>query len=522
MSILLGILKIIGIIILVILGLLLLILLTVLFVPARYRASATTNGDITQTRDLKLLEAMMEVTWFFQMVHVYMELREARIRVGVRVAWKRIIEKERNAFGPDSDEEDDKPDATDQMARETLHAMDTLESLETVEVPNVTDALSNLQAGLAQMGPKAWDTKAAAREMEASFYKSNETAKTPQRGDALEADGTGEGQAGQPEGRSAGSDGSAGSVGPTGKSDAGGTPGGSAVGSAAPAGSDPLADLAALMKRLGKGCKKLFGKLLDFLDRLTSEGDSNAGKGSVPASASDADAQDFRQKIEAAWERAEDPKAPGIVTVMVQKATDRFFDLLFKLEDRLDSLEDKNDGIRKKLREISPLTDWKSRNYYLWAWYKFLSMLRHFRVRKATGYLCFGTGFPHYTGMLSGMIWYLLPFQFMVDPELVRGSGEGGDRDGNGKGDRNEARNEDRSANDPTENKNETENRPLSPKNRFVLSPDFYDLTLDVEGEFSGHVRMWYVVRMVLQAVVKRDTWEMLKKIKNRRRKGNG
>ena len=66
-SVLLSILKILGIVLLVLLGILLVFLLLILFVPVRYKVSAERDSGDEQT-----LQAQVKITWLFHILNMYL------------------------------------------------------------------------------------------------------------------------------------------------------------------------------------------------------------------------------------------------------------------------------------------------------------------------------------------------------------------------------------------------------------------------------------------------------------------
>lgn len=86
LHILLTILKIIGIILLTILGILILLLLAVNFVPARYRITAESKGD------LKTTSVHAKFSWLLHLISGQVIYENEKLEWKVRVAWKKLPE----------------------------------------------------------------------------------------------------------------------------------------------------------------------------------------------------------------------------------------------------------------------------------------------------------------------------------------------------------------------------------------------------------------------------------------------
>lgn len=84
LHILLGLLKIIGIILAVIIGIVLLIIFIVLFAAVRYEIKAATDGDI------KSLDADLNFSWFFHLISGYVRYKEENLDWQVKIAWKKM------------------------------------------------------------------------------------------------------------------------------------------------------------------------------------------------------------------------------------------------------------------------------------------------------------------------------------------------------------------------------------------------------------------------------------------------
>ncbi|MCD8348485.1 MAG: DUF2953 domain-containing protein [Lachnospiraceae bacterium] len=64
---------------------------------------------------------------------------------------------------------------------------------------------------------------------------------------------------------------------------------------------------------------------------------------------------------------------------------------------------------RKMNRFLRKIEKYQARKVLLDVWAQVKRLLRHFRVRKGSGYLRFGTGDPAFTGELTGVLYLLLP-----------------------------------------------------------------------------------------------------------------
>ena len=84
LHILLGLLKIIGIILAVIIGLVLLIICVVLFSAIRYEVKALADGNV------KSLEADVKFSWLFHLVSGYLIYKEQKMQWQVKIAWKKL------------------------------------------------------------------------------------------------------------------------------------------------------------------------------------------------------------------------------------------------------------------------------------------------------------------------------------------------------------------------------------------------------------------------------------------------
>ncbi len=86
LHILLGILKVIGIILAVIIGLIILIVLVVLLAAFQYEVKAAADGDI------KSLAANVKFSWLFHLISGYVIYKEQDVQWQVKVAWKKLNE----------------------------------------------------------------------------------------------------------------------------------------------------------------------------------------------------------------------------------------------------------------------------------------------------------------------------------------------------------------------------------------------------------------------------------------------
>lgn len=84
LHILLGLLKIIGIILAVIIGVVLLIILVILFSSMRYELCSSMNGDV------KTINADIKFSWLFHLITGYFVYRNEELDWQVRIAWKKI------------------------------------------------------------------------------------------------------------------------------------------------------------------------------------------------------------------------------------------------------------------------------------------------------------------------------------------------------------------------------------------------------------------------------------------------
>ena len=426
MHILLGILKIAGMILLIILGLLLLILMIVLFTPVTYRGRITTGGDITVTRDPDRLYILVEAAWLVKLVHVSIELREKKIRLIGKAAGKTIVQKgdqdgpEDSKSGTPVQPDEPGPDVPQPKAPEAETVQEKAPEAEAVQekTPDTETVQAAAPEAVQQPEPEKPEPGSEEAASPSSWFY-----ETP----AQESEGRGESTGGESASEDAAVSG---------------------------AGADP-----APVRWIRK-----------MIDRLKTPG-----------------VEKDRQKD------TED----GLVTRLYQKVADLLFDLLDLVDTRVDELDRKVEGICAKLRGINPLTDWVSRGYYGWVLYKALKMIAHFGVRKMRGHIRLGIGSPHLTAIAGGALYSWLPVDEVTkadeEPETSAAKDEVllvPTRDLPGE---------------------------LTEK-KMTLEADFYRLKLDADTDFRGHIRLCHAGWLVLQAVAKRDTWMMLKKIKNRRR----
>ncbi|MCC8101536.1 MAG: DUF2953 domain-containing protein [Clostridiales bacterium] len=83
----------------------------------------------------------------------------------------------------------------------------------------------------------------------------------------------------------------------------------------------------------------------------------------------------------------------------------------------------KPEQIKRKLcRFFRKIEKYEAREVLLEVWEQVKRMLRHFRVRKGTGYFRFGTGDPALTGELTGVLYLLLPAScgdLQIEPQFT-------------------------------------------------------------------------------------------------------
>ncbi len=414
MHILWGILKIAGIILLIVLGLLLLILMIVLFIPVRYRGRITTGGDFTKTWDPDRLYVLVEATWLLKLVHVSIELREKKIRLIVKAAWKTIMQR--------GDQEEPEPERSQVKEPEKRQpALEEPDPAETEPEEPGPEQPKPEQPELEQ--PKPEQSKPETPEAEEPVSPSSWFYETPSQ------------ESGNKDDISGGEDGS---------------------------------------------------------DRETA-----SGSGGDPAPVRWVKKVIERLKMPRAEKDGGEETDVGLVTRLYQKAADRLFDLLDRADTKVDELDRKADEFCKKLRGIDPLTDWVSRGYYGWVLYKVLKMIAHFGVRKMRGHIRFGTGSPYLTAVAGGALYSWLPID-----EITKAGDE-------------------QETSVPGDEMRLVPVRELPgelTEQQMILEADFYRLKMDVDTDFKGHMRVCHAAWLVIQAVTKRDTWMMLKKIKNRRR----
>ena len=108
LHILLGLLKIIGILLAVILGIILLVILVVLFAALRYEVTATADNDI------KSLNAYVRFSWLFRLISGYVKYQEEKVEWQMRIAWKKLnVPKEENSHPVNVDVKEIAKDVTE-------------------------------------------------------------------------------------------------------------------------------------------------------------------------------------------------------------------------------------------------------------------------------------------------------------------------------------------------------------------------------------------------------------------------
>ncbi|MBR5468820.1 MAG: hypothetical protein IKU80_06265 [Firmicutes bacterium] len=96
MSLILTVLKVLGIIILILLAVLLLILMLVLFVPVRYSLEGEKRADI---------KGRASVTWLFKVLNITAEFVDGDLKYKVKALWKVLAESEEEEIAEESSEE---------------------------------------------------------------------------------------------------------------------------------------------------------------------------------------------------------------------------------------------------------------------------------------------------------------------------------------------------------------------------------------------------------------------------------
>ena len=128
MSVIVLVLKIIGIILLILLGILLAALLAVLFVPVRYRISGQVEDDS---------EVHMCASWLFHLISFSLEYREGENRMSVKLFDFSIRRKPRRTSALDAGEWEDEPeDAETEEASEDAETATSEEMPEDVQAPH--------------------------------------------------------------------------------------------------------------------------------------------------------------------------------------------------------------------------------------------------------------------------------------------------------------------------------------------------------------------------------------------------
>ena len=165
-----------------------------------------------------------------------------------------------------------------------------------------------------------------------------------------------------------------------------------------------------------------------------------------------------------------------------QRTADLLFELLDRADMKAEAVMRSVEALETKAGRFLPLVDWVSRGYIGWVLYKVKKMVSHYRVRRGDGYIRFGTGRPDLTGLAGGMLWTVLPVDDIADPGM-KSPESGMDR---------------------------------RRKRKLILETDFYEMALDADAQFEGHIRICHVVWLVLQALCRRDTWMMLRKVRGK------
>ena len=158
------------------------------------------------------------------------------------------------------------------------------------------------------------------------------------------------------------------------------------------------------------------------------------------------------------------------VTGKLASLPEKIADLITKVYDTGDKIDDKlSHGLRKMeslQHKIGMVTDEGSMKFYRGTVRRLVRMLRHFRFRSITGNVRLGTGSPDLTGMLTGVIYIMLP--------------AGADR--------------------------------------FCLDPDFYEAVFEGNVHLKGHIRICHVAYVALTVLVNPEFYRLLKKIRKIRR----
>ena len=157
LHILLGLLKIIGILLAVILGIILLVVLVVLFAALRYEVTATADNDI------KSLNADISFSWLFRLISGYVKYQEEKVDWQVRIAWKKLnVPKEDNAHPVNADVEE--------IAKDVIeNSEDTAKEITTEVVNEVKEEVSQNRTETVNTVKKA--KKKTKKKIGCSFQK---------------------------------------------------------------------------------------------------------------------------------------------------------------------------------------------------------------------------------------------------------------------------------------------------------------------------------------------------------------
>ena len=134
-------------------------------------------------------------------------------------------------------------------------------------------------------------------------------------------------------------------------------------------------------------------------------------------------------------------------------------DLLWKLPDSWDAIDDKIYGLKK---EIRPWLAGCSKEAYRAILHQLMTLLSHYRVRKAKGHLTFGTGDPAMTGAAGGVIRSVLP----------------------------------------------------AGASHFELQPVFHDRMLDADMMLEGHIRLCHLVKAVVVLLLNKNIRKMIRRLR--------
>ena len=147
----------------------------------------------------------------------------------------------------------------------------------------------------------------------------------------------------------------------------------------------------------------------------------------------------------------------------IQKLFDLFWKLSDKADETLEKAEAKIDGLQKK---ADMFTDAVAMGVACRLLKKLKNFLRHIRLRKARGYIHFGTGRADLTGQIGGILSLLLPSNAQVE-----------------------------------------------------LIPDFYDAVFDADLSGKGHIRFCHLVWIALSEILHKDTRIMLRRLKKKKKR---